>query len=39
MIYTDKSEMRGIYRNSIPVGIHTKLYPDKKIEEIRFSEL
>ena len=38
MLYKDKSKMSGLYQNSIPVGTHTKIYPDQKVEEIKFSE-
>ena len=38
MIYTDKSKMSGMYQNSLPVGTHIKIYPDQRIEEIKFSE-
>ena len=37
MTYPDKSKMAGIYHNSTPVGIHTKIYPDGKVEEIKFN--
>ena len=37
MFYPDKSKMTGIYRNSTPIGIHTKVFPDNKVEEIKFT--
>ena len=39
MIYKDKSEMKGIYKNSLPVGTHIKTYSDGKVEEIKFTDL
>jgi hypothetical protein len=29
--------MTGIYHNSTPIGIHTKTYPDGKVEEIKIN--
>jgi len=38
MIYKDNSKMTGMYRNSLPVGTHIKIYPDKESEEIKFTD-
>ena len=37
MICPDKSKMTGIYYNSTPIGIHTKVYTDNKVEEVKFT--
>ena len=37
MFYPDKSKMTGIYHNSTPISVHTKVFLDNKVEEVKFT--